>query len=56
MLKVGLIGNGGIASVHLNSYKSLFEAGEAEIVAVCDVRPERLQPEFLKALRSLNTW
>ena len=56
MLKVGLIGNGGIASVHLNSYKRLFEAGEAEIVAVCDIRPERLQPEFLKVFTNARTY
>lgn len=56
MLKVGLIGNGGIGGVHLNSYKRLFESGDMEIVAVCDIRSERLKPEFLKGFDNARTY
>ena len=43
MLKVGLIGNGMIAKSHWGGYKRLFESGEAQVVAVCDVRTECLE-------------
>ena len=42
MLKVGLIGNGAIAGAHKNGYRKLVEEGIATIVAICDIRPERL--------------
>ncbi len=37
MLKVGIIGTGGMGSVHVNEWKAL---GDVEIVAVCDVTKE----------------
>ena len=46
MLKVGIIGNGSISGAHRSAYKRLFESGEAEVVAICDIRPERLEEEF----------
>ncbi len=39
MLKVGLIGVGGISAAHFSAWESI---PEAEIVAICDVRTERL--------------
>jgi len=42
MLKVGLIGNGAIAGAHKNGYRKLVEEGIATVVAICDIRPERL--------------
>lgn len=39
MLKVGLVGLGGISGAHIPSWK---ETEGAELVAVCDVRPEQL--------------
>ena len=43
MLKVGLIGNGSIAGSHRSAYKRLFEQGEAQLAAVCDIRQECLE-------------
>lgn len=41
MVKVGIIGNGGIAKAHRGAYESLKKDGvEVEIAAVADVRPE----------------
>lgn len=39
MIKVGIVGVGGIAGAHLNGYASLTE--QARIVALCDKDPER---------------
>ncbi len=39
MLKVGILGYGSIATVHFSSWKC---AKNAEVVAVCDIRQERL--------------
>ena len=41
MINIGLIGNGGIAGVHLASYSKLAE--EAGVIAICDIIPERAQ-------------
>lgn len=38
-LRVGLVGAGGIAHVHLDSYK---KNNDAEVVAICDIDEERL--------------
>ncbi len=46
MLKVGLVGNGSISAVHREAYERLFKSNEAELVAICDIRPERLEAEF----------
>lgn len=46
MLKVGIIGNGEISNNHRRGYQRLFESGEIELVAICDIRPERLEKEF----------
>ena len=43
MLNVGLIGNGSIAESHWGAYKRLKESGDVQVVAVCDVHPERLE-------------
>ena len=40
-VKIGLIGAGNIANTHLESYKHLGDA--CEIVAICDINPERLK-------------
>lgn len=56
MLKVGLIGNGGIAVAHLKAYARLFESGEVEVVAICDVRPERLEKEHLGSFPNARTY
>ena len=45
MLKVGIIGNGSISQSHRNAYQRLFESGEVELVAICDIRPERLEED-----------
>ena len=40
---IGLIGTGGIAqSVHLPAYKKLQDEGKVKIVALCDIKPDRL--------------
>ena len=46
MLKVGIIGNGSISGLHREGYERLYESGEMELVAICDIRPERLEKEF----------
>ncbi len=40
MLKVGLIGVGGISKAHISAWKGM---SDAELVAICDIRPERLE-------------
>ena len=40
MLKVGLIGVGGISSAHIPAWESM---NNAELVALCDVRPEQME-------------
>lgn len=39
MLRVGIVGVGGISVAHLNAWKTI---GGAEVVALCDIRRERL--------------
>src|SRR5947209_1301935 len=40
---IGLIGTGGIAqSVHLPAYKKLQDEGKVKIVALCDIKPDKL--------------
>ena len=56
MVKVGLIGNGGIAGSHLLAYERLFEQGKAQVVAVCDINPERLGSEFLYCFKNARTY
>lgn len=41
MLKVGLIGCGGMGSIHAGCYKAL--TGQVQLVAAADVQPEKLQ-------------
>lgn len=41
MLKVALIGYGGIAGAHVPSWQILEERGKAKLVAVCDIDPAR---------------
>ena len=38
MLKVALIGFGGIAQAHKNGYATMEKLGKARLVAVCDIR------------------
>ncbi len=40
-LRIGMVGAGNIAMVHMNAYKTV---PQAEIVAVCDIDEERLAP------------
>lgn len=40
MLKVGLIGVGGISTVHINAWEKM---EDAELIALCDIRPEQLE-------------
>lgn len=41
MLKVGLVGAGGISSAHISAWDAM---EDAQLVALCDIRPERLEP------------
>lgn len=56
MLKIGLIGNGSIARAHLSAYKRLYESGIAEVVAFCDIRPERLEKQYLNCFDRARTY
>ncbi len=40
MLKVGLVGVGGISGAHIPAWEAM---EEAELVALCDIRPERME-------------
>lgn len=40
MLKIGLVGVGGISGAHIPAWE---EMNDAELVALCDVRPERME-------------
>lgn len=43
MLKVGILGVGGISAAHINAWTTM---EDAQITALCDIRPERMvQPE-----------
>ena len=43
-INIGVIGTGGIAqAVHLPTYKKLQDEGKVKIVALCDVKPEKLE-------------
>ena len=41
MLKVGLVGVGGISGAHIPAWEAM---EDTELVAICDVRPERMDP------------
>ena len=41
MLKVGIVGTGGISTSHLNGWANI---PEAELTAACDIRPEQVDP------------
>lgn len=41
MLKVGLVGVGGISGAHIPAWENM---NEAELVALCDIRPELMEP------------
>ena len=56
MLKVGIIGNGGIMRAHLSAYERLAKEGIVEIVAFCDIRPERLEKECLGVFTEARTY
>lgn len=56
MFKVGLVGNGSIANCHLSAYERLFKEGKVEVVAFCDIRPERLEKERLYCFTSARTY
>ena len=40
MLKVGLVGVGGISGAHIPAWE---EMADAELIALCDIRPERME-------------
>ena len=39
MLKIALVGVGGISGAHIPAWESM---DDAELVAICDIRPERM--------------
>ena len=41
MLKVGVVGVGGISAAHIDGWHKI---EEAQITAMCDIRPERMEP------------
>ena len=41
MLKVGLIGVGGISGSHIPAWDAM---EDTELAALCDIRPERMEP------------
>lgn len=43
MLRVGLIGNGGIARHHRRVYEALEAEGTVRLEAICDIHPEQLE-------------
>ena len=46
MLKVGLIGFGGIARSHRKAYINLEKLGKASLVAACDINPDAFQKKI----------
>ena len=40
MLKIALVGVGGISGAHIPAWESM---DDAELVAICDIRPERME-------------
>ena len=40
MLKVGLVGVGGISGAHIPAWEAM---EDAELVALCDIRPEQME-------------
>ena len=40
MLKVGIVGVGGISGAHIPAWEAM---KDTELVALCDIRPERLE-------------
>lgn len=55
MLKVGLIGFGGIARVHKGGYAKLAEMGlPIELTAICDIRPEQFGKDMKINLGAAN--
>lgn len=42
MLKIGLVGVGSISGAHVPAWEHLKEDGIAELVAICDIRPEQM--------------
>ena len=40
MLKVGLVGVGGISGAHIPAWESL---EDVQLTALCDIRPERME-------------
>lgn len=40
MLKVALVGVGGISGAHIPAWESM---EDTELVAICDIRPERME-------------
>ena len=41
MLKIGLVGVGGISGAHIPAWEAM---EDTELVAICDIRPERMEP------------
>lgn len=55
-MKAALIGNGFIGAEHRKAYRRLRELGsDVELVAICDIRPERLAEEFLDGARAYSS-
>ena len=52
MLKVGIVGLGGISKVHISGWQNI---DGAEIVAVCDIREEKFEgKEFARCYKSYD--
>ena len=55
-MKAALIGNGFIGSEHRKAYLQLMEeGGDVELIAICDIRPERLSEELTAGIRSYTS-
>lgn len=54
MLKVALIGFGGIAQAHKNGYATMEKLGKARLVAVCDIRKDAFERTVAINLKTEN--
>ena len=53
MLKVGLVGVGGISGAHIPAWEAM---EDTELVAICDVRPERMDRKNFQLILSQHQW
>ena len=48
MLKMGVVGVGGISRSHISSWRKM---EDVELVALCDIRPEMMERQVLSRTR-----